>query len=129
MSSEVEVHLSCRLFYVDMEGLNDARAVKTIVPQVNPRKMVGFLLHKLEPRSDPLLQIIVHATSEATDALLESCRSIRVMTRDIYTPLQGENVQIGQHVNSFSLSLSESLLASVAMSRVSLILLVAARSE
>jgi cleavage and polyadenylation specificity factor subunit 2 len=25
---------------VDMEGLNDGRAVKTIVPQVNPRKMV-----------------------------------------------------------------------------------------
>jgi hypothetical protein len=23
-----------------MEGLNDGRAVKTIVPQVNPRKMV-----------------------------------------------------------------------------------------
>lgn len=24
-----------------MEGLNDGRAVKTIVPQVNPRKMVS----------------------------------------------------------------------------------------
>jgi hypothetical protein len=26
-----------------MEGLNDGRAVKTIVPQVNPRKMVTFV--------------------------------------------------------------------------------------
>ena len=25
-----------------MEGLNDGRAVKTIVPQVNPRKMVSL---------------------------------------------------------------------------------------
>jgi cleavage and polyadenylation specificity factor subunit 2 len=32
--------MACRLLFVDMEGLNDGRAVKTIVPQVNPRKMV-----------------------------------------------------------------------------------------
>jgi cleavage and polyadenylation specificity factor subunit 2 len=36
----VEVPLHCQAFYVDMEGLNDGRAIKTIVPQVNPRKMV-----------------------------------------------------------------------------------------
>jgi hypothetical protein len=43
VTSEVEVQLACRLLFVDMEGLNDGRAVKTIVPQVNPRKMVSFL--------------------------------------------------------------------------------------
>lgn len=36
----MEIQLACRLLFVDMEGLNDGRAVKTIVPQVNPRKMV-----------------------------------------------------------------------------------------
>ena len=40
MTTEVEVQLACRLLFVDLEGLNDGRAVKTIVPQVNPRKMV-----------------------------------------------------------------------------------------
>jgi hypothetical protein len=40
VSSEIEVQLACRLLFVDMEGLNDGRAVKTIVPQVSPRKMV-----------------------------------------------------------------------------------------
>lgn len=39
MTTEVEVQLACRLLFVDLEGLNDGRAVKTIVPQVNPRKM------------------------------------------------------------------------------------------
>lgn len=43
VTNEVEVQLACRLLFVDMEGLNDGRAVKTIVPQVNPRKMVGLL--------------------------------------------------------------------------------------
>lgn len=40
VSSEIEIQLACRLLFIDMEGLNDGRAVKTIVPQVNPRKMV-----------------------------------------------------------------------------------------
>ncbi|KZW03719.1 hypothetical protein EXIGLDRAFT_600182 [Exidia glandulosa HHB12029] len=100
ITTEIEAQLSCRLFFVDMEGLNDSRAVKTIVPQVNPRKM-----------------ILVHSTTPATEALIESCASIRAMTRDIYTPFLGDSVQIGQHINSFSLSLSEELLASIQMSR------------
>jgi len=40
VSHDVDVRLACRLHFVDMEGLNDGRALKTIVPQVNPRKMV-----------------------------------------------------------------------------------------
>ena len=43
VSNDIEVQLACRLLFVDMEGLNDGRAVKTIVPQVNPRKMVSVL--------------------------------------------------------------------------------------
>ncbi|PCH41479.1 cleavage and polyadenylation specificity factor subunit [Wolfiporia cocos MD-104 SS10] len=97
---EVDVQLACRLLYVDLEGLNDGRAVKTIVPQVNPRKM-----------------IIVHAPPPATDALMESCANIRAMTRDIFAPSQGESIQIGQHTNSFSISLSDELLASLKMSQ------------
>ena len=40
VTSTAEVQLACRLLFVDLEGLNDGRAVKTIVPQVHPRKMV-----------------------------------------------------------------------------------------
>jgi cleavage and polyadenylation specificity factor subunit 2 len=43
VENEIEVQLACRLLFIDMEGLNDGRAVKTIVPQVNPRKMVCAL--------------------------------------------------------------------------------------
>lgn len=98
--TEVEVQLACRLLFVDLEGLNDGRAVKTIVPQVNPRKM-----------------IIVHAPAKATEVLMESCANIRAMTRDIYAPEQGESIQIGQHTNSFSISLSDELLANLRMSQ------------
>ncbi|KAH7107776.1 beta-lactamase-like protein [Auriculariales sp. MPI-PUGE-AT-0066] len=100
VESEIDVKLACRLFFIDMDGLNDSRAIKTIVPQVAPRKM-----------------ILVHASSEATNALVDSCAAITAMTREVYTPSQGENLQIGQHVNSFSFSLSDALLASLKMSR------------
>ncbi|KAF8812259.1 cleavage and polyadenylation specificity factor subunit [Phlegmacium glaucopus] len=100
VTNDVEVQLACRLLFVDMEGLNDGRAVKTIVPQVNPRKM-----------------IIVHAPPMATDALIESCSKIRSMTKDIYAPTVGETIQIGQQTNSFSVNISDNLLASLKISR------------
>lgn len=34
------MHLQAQLFVVDMEGLSDGRALKTILPQINPRKLV-----------------------------------------------------------------------------------------
>lgn len=66
------------------------------------------------------VKIIVHGEPEATEALLESCANIRNMTKDIYAPAAGESVQIGQNTNSYSISLSDEMLASVRMSRVSL---------
>lgn len=69
--------------------------------------------------SDPS-QIIVHATPDATNALIQSCGDIRAMTKDIYAPVQDETVQIGQQTNTFSISLSDDVLASIKMSRVSI---------
>jgi cleavage and polyadenylation specificity factor subunit 2 len=66
-----------------------------------------------------LAQIIVHSHREATDGLKESCLSIKAMTRDIHAPDVGESVQIGQQTNVFTVALSDELIASVKMSRVS----------
>ena len=54
----------------------------------------------------------------ATDALIESCSKIRSMTKDIYAPMVGETIQIGQQTNSFSVNISDNLLASLKISRV-----------
>ena len=50
---------------------------------------------------------------------MESCAGIRAMTKDIYAPSQGESIQIGQQTNSYSISLTDELLATIKMSRVS----------
>jgi cleavage and polyadenylation specificity factor subunit 2 len=117
---DIDVQLACRLLFVDMEGLNDGRAVKTIVPQVNPRKMVSRLQRfYLQDNLIASSQILVSASESATNALIESCGNIRAMTKDIYAPSVGESIQIGQQTNTFSISISEDLLTSLRMSRVS----------
>ena len=45
VSSTAEVQLACRLLFVDLEGLNDGRAIKTIIPKVAPRKLVRSINH------------------------------------------------------------------------------------
>ena len=40
------------------------------------------------------------------------------MTKDIFTPCVGESVQIGQQTNSFSVNISDELLASLKISQV-----------
>jgi hypothetical protein len=41
IQEEINVDLKCSIFYVDMEGLHDGRAIKTIIPSLNPRRVVS----------------------------------------------------------------------------------------
>ena len=114
------MQLACRLLFVDLEGLNDGRATKTIIPKVAPRKLVSLVRSVRNHRilNVCLVKMIVHGGPAATEDFLESCANIRNMTKDIYAPAEGESVQIGQNTNSYSISLSDEMLASVRMSRV-----------
>ncbi|KZT62102.1 hypothetical protein CALCODRAFT_522464 [Calocera cornea HHB12733] len=100
ITEEHVVELRCKLFFVDFEGLNDGRATKMIVPQVNPRKM-----------------ILVAAETSATNELIEACGEIRSMTREISTPTVGEEIKIGEHTHSYSISIGEALFSSLKMSK------------
>ena len=64
-------------------------------------------------------KIIVHASLEATEALIRACASIRAMTKEIFSPSRGVTIQIGQHTSTFSISLEEELLNNMKMSKVS----------
>lgn len=41
-SSNQQLQIACLLRYVDLEGLSDGRSMKTILPQIAPRKLVKF---------------------------------------------------------------------------------------
>lgn len=73
VTSVAEVQLACRLLFVDMEGLNDGRAVKTIVPKVDPRKLVldghDFLLPMLTLRRSWFMLLLKIPMSSSKAAL------------------------------------------------------------
>lgn len=97
----VEVAMACGLLVIDMEGQTDGRSLKTILPQINPRKLV-----------------IVNGSDEAVRDLAEACKAVAAMTHDIYTPAAGERLTVGEETKSFSVRLGDSVMATLRMSRV-----------
>lgn len=92
--------------------------LKRLCPSSTLAKWFVFFLFPLWCILNPS-QILVHGPSAAADALIEACKNIRSMTKDIYAPPAGESVQIGQQTNSFSINIGDELLASLKFSRVS----------
>ncbi|GAA6017157.1 hypothetical protein JCM10207_002555 [Rhodosporidiobolus poonsookiae] len=97
----VEVHLQAQLFVVDMEGLSDGRALKTILPQINPRKLV-----------------IVSGTPAAIADLASACKAVTSMTEEVFTPGEGEMVKVGEETKNFSIRLGDSIMQELRLSRV-----------
>ena len=74
---QLAVNLMCTLFVVDMEGQADGRALKTILPQINPRKLV-------RPRSPSREPTSAFPIPRTTNLLLTShlmCRSSSTETQ------------------------------------------------
>jgi cleavage and polyadenylation specificity factor subunit 2 len=43
VADEAEIHVRCKVQFVDFEGLTDGRSIKNILPQVQPKKLVGLI--------------------------------------------------------------------------------------
>ncbi|CCJ29043.1 unnamed protein product [Pneumocystis jirovecii] len=91
--TEEKILIKCSVRYIDMEGLHDGKSLKTIIPMVNPRKLV-----------------LINSTQEAKDNMMATCRSLTSFTNDIYSPLQGEVLKIGIKLNSYNLKLSDNII-------------------
>lgn len=116
---QVVVNLMCTLFVVDMEGQADGRALKTILPQINPRKLVRLPLDGSLLVLSVILQVIVNGNEEAVADLAAACRSVASMTEEIYTPAVGECITVGEETKNFSVRLGDTVMATLKMSRVS----------
>ncbi|RXK41628.1 cleavage and polyadenylation specificity factor subunit 2 [Tremella mesenterica] len=91
------VELHAYVFFVDMDGQLDGQALKTVITDLQPRKI-----------------IIVRSTPQATENLLDYFRSASLITHDIHTPALYQTLRIGEHVQSYSLILGDSISASLA---------------
>ncbi|UZJ57241.1 hypothetical protein CBS101457_006561 [Exobasidium rhododendri] len=96
----LQVELSCRLDFIDMEGLGDGRALKTIIPQLEPRRLI----------------LVESCTVQDRTSLRNSLCLVRGMTQDIRLPTQGEIVEIGEFTSNFTVNLGEEVLGSLKFS-------------
>ncbi|ORX40182.1 putative cleavage and polyadenylation specificity factor subunit [Kockovaella imperatae] len=87
----VTVSLHASVFFVDMDGLHDGQAIKTIIGDLQPRKI-----------------ILVRSSKETTFDLIKSLGSTKA-TKDIFAPSTGEQVVVGEQVASFSVMLGDSI--------------------
>ncbi|ODN95264.1 cleavage and polyadenylation specificity factor subunit 2 [Cryptococcus wingfieldii CBS 7118] len=93
----VSVDMKAQIGFVDMDGLHDGQSIKTIVNDLQPRKL-----------------ILVRSTQEATQNLVTFLHSISGFTKDIFTPSLDEEIKIGTHVASYSLTLGDSITSALA---------------
>nr|CAG8477082.1 14074_t:CDS:2 [Entrophospora candida] len=77
VSYNEDVTFKCQIQFIYLEGTNDRKSLKTIVPQVQPRKL-----------------IVVHASQEATKDFAQSCLALESMAKNIYIPNVGETLNV-----------------------------------
>ncbi|BEJ17650.1 hypothetical protein CspHIS471_0610510 [Cutaneotrichosporon sp. HIS471] len=94
ISNHVTLQPRASVDYVDMDGMHDGQAIKTIIADLQPRKLV-----------------LVKSNKASTEALLEFFKSTPSITREVFYPDTNESVRIGEHVQSFSLQLGDSISA------------------
>ena len=96
----VTLQIQCGLAYVDMDGLNDARALKTLLPQLHPRRL-----------------IMVNADSTTREDMRLSLHSVKAMTKDIWAPCLGFSVSIGESTVALTVNLGDTLVSGLRLSQ------------
>ncbi|KAL1923357.1 uncharacterized protein VTP21DRAFT_8337 [Calcarisporiella thermophila] len=101
VTEELDLHVMCRVQYIDLEGLSDGRSVKTILQQVAPKKL-----------------ILVHGEEKAMEELGKAVLGMDQMTRELYTPSTGETLNVSAATNIFQLKLTDALASSLSLHRL-----------
>lgn len=97
----LNVHLQCKLLFVEMDGLGDSQALRTIIPQLEPRRVIFVESNSSEQRQ---------ALEDAMGKIL------RRTAKDIYMPIMGEKIEIGESTANFTVNLGEDIMGSVRFS-------------
>lgn len=92
VSSTVGVDLHASIAYIDMAGVHDGQAIRTIVADLAPRKLV-----------------VVKSTTQASEALKSYFAATPKLTHEAFYPGPYQPIQIGEHVQSYSLQLGDSM--------------------
>ncbi|WFD00072.1 hypothetical protein MYAM1_002818 [Malassezia yamatoensis] len=88
----LSVTVRCHVMYIDMQGLNDGRALKMLLPQLQPRRL-----------------IMVNGDAATNADLYATLSAVRGFDCDMYTPGLGTTVKIGELTQSYTVKLSDAL--------------------
>ncbi|KDN51357.1 hypothetical protein K437DRAFT_254952 [Tilletiaria anomala UBC 951] len=97
---KVQLHLQCHLAFVEMEGLNDGRALKTVLPQLLPRRL-----------------IMVDGDAATRRDMRSSLQSVKAMSKELWAPLLGFSVSIGESTVALTVNLGDNLMKSIRLSQ------------
>ncbi|KAL1934717.1 hypothetical protein VTP01DRAFT_6899 [Rhizomucor pusillus] len=98
--NEKDVEIHCKLRYVDLEGLSDGKSIKTILPQIAPRKL-----------------IIVHGAEKPTEELEQACRSDPQL-KEIFAPAIGQVLNVSAATNIYRVKLRDALVSSLQFAKL-----------
>ncbi|SPO23611.1 related to CFT2 - subunit of the mRNA cleavage and polyadenlylation factor [Ustilago trichophora] len=96
----VDLVISCKVAFIEMTGLNDGRALKTLIPQLHPRRL-----------------IMINGDTETRQDMQTTLEAIKSLTKDVYAPEWMQSIRIGEVTNSYTVNLGEGLLAGLQLSR------------
>ena len=98
------MQLVCDVQVIDMEARADGRALKTLLPHLNPRKLV-----------------LVGAEKGDTEDLAEACSASATTDTEVLQPNVNDTLQVGEDIKMFSFKLDDDMLSSVVLRKVSLL--------
>ena len=98
---DISLQVRCKILVTDMEGKADGRALRSILPLIEPKKLV-----------------LINGDVEATQDLASALQSATLASNDIFSPSVGESVKIADVTKSFSVRLDDSLMTALALRKV-----------
>lgn len=95
------MQVKCKLLAIDMEGKADGRALRSILPLIEPKKLV-----------------LINGDVEATQDLADALQAGIMDSENVFMPSVGDKVKIADVTKSFSVRLDDSLMTALALRKV-----------
>jgi len=93
--------VKCNALAIDLEGKADGRALKTIIPQINPKTAV-----------------LINGSTTSHNDFANSVAGLPSFTKQVFSPKVGETGTFGHDTKSFSVRLGDSIMSSLRFSEV-----------
>ncbi|PLW56559.1 hypothetical protein PCANC_01444 [Puccinia coronata f. sp. avenae] len=95
------IQVKCNVLMIDLEGKADGRALKTIIPQINPKTVV-----------------LINGSTTSNDDFASSVAGLPSFTKQVFSPRVGDQGTVGHDTKSFSVRLGDSIMSSLRFSEV-----------